>query len=663
MLYGTMRSFGFLLLLVGCNPQQSNDYAVSGLVVGGDMVAAKRGDAVYVANADVDSISRVSTRTGQMSELDLPGGPVRLAAHDGLVYVNLRAAGAIAVLEDTDDGLQVREIVDVGAEPVGMALSGSGQTLYVSLAVDNRVLALNTASMNVVRSWDIDGSPRWLELNPDNQSLYVGAAFGGGLWRIDLDGGQPRKAQLPAITLPPKLFFGATGDMSERLEALVRITGEMAVNSTGDQIAVPVLLVNPDTDEDDPEQEGGYGGGMIPGDGPMTPAIMTLDLNNGGFDVDSMQIIGASSSVELSEHAFASYLSEVEYTDGGDSILATVEGSEVVVSVQTTSSLYQGVSLQTEGAFIRLHPMTATQVPGGPRSIVLDGGQAYIYAFLSREVRQVDLSAMTARRNEHADMLSNSGHFQDMLMEGDSMFIPEFAFFENFIPFDPGFSNPGAIQASGRTLSDEQELGRKLFFSAVDQRMSHTGTVSCASCHFEGRNDGLTWLLEKGPSQTPSLSGGIADTAPFTWRDDVASVADEAMRTSREQMGGDGVGFDDATSMEAYIDALSPIAPNKLVGQTEAIERGKDAFQRAGCDSCHSGPSLTNNVSYAILNPDELINTPGLRGIASTGPYFHDGSAATLRDVLVRSRDGSMGDTSKLSEKQMDDLEIYLRSL
>jgi hypothetical protein len=47
----------------------------------------------------------------------------------------------------------------------------------------------------------------------------------------------------------------------------------------------------------------------------------------------------------------------------------------------------------------------------------------------------------------------------------------------------------------------------------------------------------------------------------------------------------------------------------------------------------------------------------------ATRPYLHDGSSPTLTDLLELVRDGSMGDTSSLSAEELDDLEVYLRSL
>jgi cytochrome c peroxidase len=51
-----------------------------------------------------------------------------------------------------------------------------------------------------------------------------------------------------------------------------------------------------------------------------------------------------------------------------------------------------------------------------------------------------------------------------------------------------------------------------------------------------------------------------------------------------------------------------------------------------------------------------------LRGVADSAPYLHDGSAATLRDALERTR-GRMGHIETLSEPEIDALVEYMRSL
>ena len=45
------------------------------------------------------------------------------------------------------------------------------------------------------------------------------------------------------------------------------------------------------------------------------------------------------------------------------------------------------------------------------------------------------------------------------------------------------------------------------------------------------------------------------------------------------------------------------------------------------------------------------FDTPTLRGVASSPPYFHDGSAPTLHDALEMTK-GKMGDITSLSDME-----------
>jgi cytochrome c peroxidase len=60
--------------------------------------------------------------------------------------------------------------------------------------------------------------------------------------------------------------------------------------------------------------------------------------------------------------------------------------------------------------------------------------------------------------------------------------------------------------------------------------------------------------------------------------------------------------------------------------------------------------------------PPWVLDTPTLKGVYYTAPYFHDGSAPTLYDVL--EREGSrMGKTSHLTHMQKQQLIAYLLTL
>jgi cytochrome c peroxidase len=96
---------------------------------------------------------------------------------------------------------------------------------------------------------------------------------------------------------------------------------------------------------------------------------------------------------------------------------------------------------------------------------------------------------------------------------------------------------------------------------------------------------------------------------------------------------------------------------------TDRQERGMKLFfsNRARCDSCHDGSAFTTNQfanigigmdqprpdlgRYNITKKEEdkgAFKTPGLRDVARTGPYMHDGSLKTLEDVVEHYNKGGI---------------------
>lgn len=109
-------------------------------------------------------------------------------------------------------------------------------------------------------------------------------------------------------------------------------------------------------------------------------------------------------------------------------------------------------------------------------------------------------------------------------------------------------------------------------------------------------------------------------------------------------------------------------------GDPAAIARGRALFVgAANCSSCHTLPAFTDaNVrlhsptesgtdpGYALRSATKMYRTTPLRGLAFHAPYFHDGSAATLLDVVNHYNTlFSLG----LSAQQKADLTAYLKTL
>ena len=68
---------------------------------------------------------------------------------------------------------------------------------------------------------------------------------------------------------------------------------------------------------------------------------------------------------------------------------------------------------------------------------------------------------------------------------------------------------------------------------------------------------------------------------------------------------------------------------------------GYQAFKSLGCISCHQGVNVGGNLfqRHGIFHPlgspePVLLRVPGLRNVATTAPYFHDGSARTLPEAV-----------------------------
>jgi cytochrome c5 len=119
----------------------------------------------------------------------------------------------------------------------------------------------------------------------------------------------------------------------------------------------------------------------------------------------------------------------------------------------------------------------------------------------------------------------------------------------------------------------------------------------------------------------------------------------------------------------------SLVAPPPPAGSVDAAgaKRGRTVFDRA-CSSCHVGGSGTDNNSgtlhapadtgvdgaYAARTKNKAYRTTPLRGLWQHPPYFHDGSAATLPDVVTHyNRVRKLG----LTAEQQRDLVEYLKSL
>jgi mono/diheme cytochrome c family protein len=126
-------------------------------------------------------------------------------------------------------------------------------------------------------------------------------------------------------------------------------------------------------------------------------------------------------------------------------------------------------------------------------------------------------------------------------------------------------------------------------------------------------------------------------------------------------------------ALRAYQHSIAAPPPPAGSFDAAAAARGQLVFNRS-CARCHVGGNGTDNNSgvlhqpaetgmnpaYALRTANKAYRTTPLRGLWQHPPYFHDGSAATLADVVTHYNNFRR---LNLSTGQQQDLIQYLKSL
>ena len=234
-------------------------------------------------------------------------------------------------------------------------------------------------------------------------------------------------------------------------------------------------------------------------------------------------------------------------------------------------------------------------------------------------------------------------------------------------------------------------LGRKLFFDPI---LSQDTSLSCATCHdpkrafTDGRAVSVGVFGRKGTRSVPALINRAYGASHF-WDGRASSLKEQVLqpiqnpkeldmtieevvvklrrhkdypKLFRVAFGRTATSEDLAKALAGYVRTiLSGDAPidRFLGGERDALSdqarQGLDIFRgKANCTACHLGPNFTDegfhNTGVAwregvLLDPGRFavtgkeedrgaFKTPTLREITKTAPYMHDGSLATLEEVI-----------------------------
>ena len=277
------------------------------------------------------------------------------------------------------------------------------------------------------------------------------------------------------------------------------------------------------------------------------------------------------------------------------------------------------------------------------------------------------------------------------------------------------------IPADNPLTQEKIDLGKQLFF---DRRWSKTKSVSCASCHQpqRGWSDDRRLSVDHEGKPTRRHAPTIINRAFSTlegWAGHRSSTEDLLLQlpfTSAEAIEGN-LGlvagykaqfqrvFGTPVTAQAVAKAIAAFQRTLLSGNSAydryragdaaalsaAARRGLALFEgKAACVKCHNGFNFSDQgfhntgIGTALHNPDlgryevtkrnvnkAAFKTPTLRDVARRGPYMHDGSIATLREVVAFYDRGGIANPSLspdmarlgLSASEQDDLVAFLESL
>jgi cytochrome c peroxidase len=224
------------------------------------------------------------------------------------------------------------------------------------------------------------------------------------------------------------------------------------------------------------------------------------------------------------------------------------------------------------------------------------------------------------------------------------------------------------VPESNPLTREKVALGRELFF---DKRLSRDQTVACATCHdpklaFTDRRPVAVGVFgRQGKRRVPTIVNRAWGRS-FFWDGRVSTLEEQVLKPIQAPDEMD-LTLEEAAarvgrSQQELSHALASYVRTILAGGSRydryvngdrealtAVERqGLQVFRgKANCTACHIGPNLSDERFHntgvawrdgALTDPGReqrgAFKTPTLREVARRAPYMHDGSLATLQDVI-----------------------------
>jgi len=572
--------------------------------------------------------------------------------------------GLLVVLKpDSTAGLVETGRVMLPPDAWGLAVTRDERRALVTSPWSARVTLVELATLRVLASVTTRREPRGIALTPNGDKAYVSHLVGNTLSVIELGAGSLAVTELPFPAAASRTPAGVTLEAS--------LAYDLVLAPDAETLFVPRHALGA-------EGVGSWWGAAtvdaldLTTGKPLAPAPRgRVSAKLAGEELRPPQSWEAVPGQAPAPRIELVQPRSVAYRSSTDTLLVASEGGNALTELDALAP-------DPTAAVVKVYPLASSydvygDFPdrgGGPAGVALSRDErfAYVYCRTTFDVARVELGPGTTTFVHLAD---------------------------DGLPVDASY-------------------GRRLFADARSPALS--GGLCCASCHPEGRDDGYVWReasVGQGTSgahflgrrenakpdapgngdpapqlaifarQTPMLAGRVRASGPFGWHAESPDLPKRLMlgtalhRAPWQETFIDPGSGEQLSKLDYLVDYLRSglLPPPTLVRDLDATEsRGKAIFEsdEARCSRCHvPANEFTDRAATSMplatrLGFDEELNrsfkTPSLWFIAGTAPYFHDGSQASLED-LVRNNHDRMGKTSHLDAGDQAALIAFLRTL